>query len=240
MRVRDGDSLCLHKMDYTVNKNYYSSFEEPTSKKCKVSTEECSPGISSHPMNCRSSTWISSIKSFVTKHFGKMAGLLSPVAPQTEMELDKFLQVVWRNGSQLDQLGVKIGEDLSNLRRFYNGKLNELKKRHEAYVKSLACFVLDTPLDKLLDLEPDAFNRAKERIKYFDNLRFDLKKQVANTAIALLPQHNTIAISTDWFESCPKAGNRSSITDQQVTNWFNRCTINIRRKKRGKGKGKRK
>lgn len=209
-----------------------------------TATRPLTSSCGNHPMQCRSSTWSDSIRQSLLQAGSpeKTASLAGPSSPkrlplanlpQTEKELDKFLESYWNKASESSS---EVKEKIRDLKGFYDKKLNHLRQNYKLDLSRLSA---DRNSKELLR----AFNEAKEKKKAFDRDWYDLKRQVADTlarSISLpvssksknkLPP-KAIKILTDWYEShmdhpYPTAKEKKDLAEEceiptkQVAIWFN-------------------
>lgn len=197
-------------------------------------------------MERRNSTWISTVRSYLShktskspsrnQRLAELYELYVPV-PQTEKELDKFLLSVWGNdvtGPSFD-MDPQTAMEIEELKFFYDRKLCELKQNYKVHLSELA-HLADTSCTAHRDAElMRAVSEAKSKIKCFDRLRFSLKEEVAQTILELLPESlmlskklspKATSIMTRWFK---QHDHYPYPTPRQKEDLARKCAITVER-----------
>lgn len=175
---------------------------------------------------------------------------LSTAEPQTEEQLDQFLAEVWEKDVATDQLqpASPYVQKVTELKGFYDRKLAEILQREATFVNEIHYHDETTPLIPAdeLNLESRLKNVILEaQVSYrYDNLRFTLKQEVAQTILSLrghyvssmgkqrrnLPPKAT-KLMNQWFEchldhpypsdqEKRTLASQGGITVEQVSTWF--------------------
>ena len=225
------------------------------------------------PTKTRSSTWLSSLRQLLHKSTPQKTAGGEPAAavilpeslvgctatvPESEEELDRFLFEVWTKdtvahprctASPVSAYVRKVSE----LRSFYEEKMAEAAQREAAYLSELPMYYSDAASTPILHTEQlswadsmqlhQVLIRAKVNYK-FDEMRYKLKKEAADTVAKLraqyitengrrkknLPQKATKLLN-EWFkqhldnpyptdEEKKVLSSRGGITIEQVSTWF--------------------
>ena len=167
--------------------------------------------------------------------------------PQTDSELDRFLNYVWSRTS-------KYPVEVEELQSFYTRKLRELTSEFVLRPRETLEAVPRTDSGQM---SLDNYSKVKEAMKYFDRLQFELKSLVAATIIDIIPHHlhsipfrrrrhskSTLKCLSKWFlqhKGSPyptikqkvSLAEKCGITVRQVSNWFSyqRQARNITKRK---------
>lgn len=220
----------------------------------------------------RNSTWLDSLRSALLRqrphrkpNVTVPQGLCgSFTAPQTEEELDKFLSEVWTTDAAENekQASSQYVRKVTELKAFVDRKLAEIAQREATHVSGLMYQDETTPLITADALCSDAALKSallEVQIGYrFDELRFKMKQEVAQTILSLRAHYidtgrrrrnlrpKTRKILTEWFERhldhpYPTEQEKRhlalqcEITTEQVSTWFSnkRCRSKSLKKARG-------
>ncbi len=263
---------------------------QPQSRKRKQSFSPAR-AKSSSPVQCGFKSWTDNMKAHLSRFYGP-PGLLesddeyadAKVSPSSapplkrpklkpsssnlsEKELDRYMSKVWGDDSS-DELSDTESDDgfvdeILELKHFYNRKLHELKTAYRRKMDGLADIAEVVPLCAQQKGLKEYISKGKAKIKSLDDLRLELKQQVADTLEELLsfrcgfrdnvyskprlPAKATRILSK-WYSGHSKypypthrekaeLAERCKIKTAQVTQWF----VNRRRSaKKTKGRAKRK
>ena len=220
-----------------------------------IATELC-------PTRTRRSTWVSSLRSLLQKQkpyrrprIAVPQGLCGSVTvPQNEDEVDRLLSDVWEKDVTEHQLksSSQYVRKVTELKRFYDDKLSEIAQREATYMSELLYQDETTPLLDADHLNTDPALRKtllETHVNYkFDELRFKLKQEVAQTILSLRAQYidtgrkrrnlrpKATKLLNQWFErhldhpypseqEKRQLATQCDISVEQVTNWFSnkRC-----------------
>ncbi len=167
------------------------------------------------PVQTRSTTWVSSLRSLLkrppkspTKQpFGQaaeqvtLAGLLDDTVPEKEEELDAFLCEVWRKDLTDRPHACSTSGSVSNyskriteLKDLFDCKMAEISQREATYINELMFCDETTPLitaTQVATLDEELRKMMLEsKLSYkFDKLRLKLKQEVVRTVLSLRSEY---------------------------------------------------
>ena len=225
------------------------------------------------PTKTRSSTWIASLRQLFSRssqpNHAESPGESEPPAlcfpeslvgctaavPQSEEDLDRFLFEVWTKDTVAHPRSTvapvsEYVRKVSELRLFYEQKMAEVGQREAAYLGELMYYDESSPLLHSEQLSMADSLQLKQvlleaKVNYkFDQMRYKLKKEAAETVTQLraqyiaengrkkkkLPQKATKLLN-EWFEQHMDhpypteeekklLSSRCDITVEQVSRWF--------------------
>jgi len=148
----------------------------------------------------RSSTWVASLRSLLQKQKPRMRPTLvfpegirgSVTAPRNEEELDQLLSEIWeKDTAESPQKATsQYVRKVTQLKGFFDRKMAEIVQRRATYVSELLYQDETTPLLTADELTADSVSMKRvlleAQVSYkFDELRFTLKQEVAQTVYSL-------------------------------------------------------
>ena len=183
------------------------------------------------------------------------SSLSTIIGPQTDEQLDEFLAEVWEKDVTTDQLqpATPYVQKVTELKDFYDRKLAEISQREATFLNEILYHDETTPLITADELNLEARLRKvlrEAQVSYrYDNLRFTLKQEVAQTVLSLRGHYiskmgkqrrnfrpKATKIMNEWFESHldypypteqekRTLATQGGITVEKVSTWFSnkRC-----------------